>query len=148
MLSGLGEILRVLHEPRLKIERVYVNLYNEGLENEIKNLCFIVKNNGKEEAQDCKIEFEMDDKNFIWHIGNIYPDDTKPFTISSVENKTDYVLIYTDIRDEGERSSIKLEKGKIYKLTIMFKGKNFGRKVFNLRLDFSSWENVGIKSNC
>jgi hypothetical protein len=148
----------------LKIKNIRVESSNVGTKHEFKDLIFDIKNNGKIEAIDSRIEVEAKDTwdntrewvnpNLPVHIErgtfNIAPNDKKTIHFGYVDKKQPTTcLIYVQSSDvQRLKEFTTLTKG-IYSLEIRFIGKNFtDNKIHRLKLDLSSWKNIGMKLDC
>jgi hypothetical protein len=156
VLEGLGQILKILRDPRLKIMGSGVKTDYVDTKDEFKDVYFVVVNEGKREAQGCRVkvkikgisdDFEVLKLNFPSDDGrfNIEPNERKPVSLCHVEKKG----LRVSIPIVEHPYSRVLEKGQNYQLQFLFFGKNIeDRQVHRLRLDLSSWENVGIRLDC
>lgn len=148
-------------EVNLKIKNPRVTIQNVGSKHEFKNLIFDIKNNGKTEAIGCRIRIEvrgiLDNLQEIVNPNlpadidrgafNIIPNDQISINLGQVTTEqTTTCVIYTERLDSNRLGNfVTLTKG-TYELYISLVGKNFKhKKVHRLRLDLTSWKNVGIK---
>jgi hypothetical protein len=155
LLEGLGQILKILHEPRLKIKikNHGIDVHNVGSEHEAKYLYFVVRNEGREEARGCRItvrvkgfwdNFEVLNPNFPSKSErfDVDPADERLIHLCNVSKKHGTTTVI-NIENFGKNSA--LTKG-IYQLELRVSGKNLiDKKVHQLTLDLSLWENIGIK---
>ena len=144
MLSSLGEILKVLRQPKLKIVRSYVDIKNEGTTGEFKDVYCVIENAGGEKATDCEIEVTVENHNsYCLGCGtfDLKPDKKKPIRFQQIIKSTGKTS------DTSEKSPT-LIIGHVYECEVTFYGKNFRKKTRHLKLDLSSWENVGIILDC
>jgi len=128
MISGLGEILKVLRQPKLKIVRSYVDVKSEGTTG----------------ATDCEIEVTVENHSSYCLRGGTFdlkPDKKKPIRFQQIIKSTGKTS------DASEKSPI-LSIGHVYECEVTFYGKNFRKKTHHLKLDLSSWETVGIILDC
>ena len=137
------ESTRARNKPKLKIESSRVEIHNGGTEGKFKDLYFSVRNVGGEEARDCVFEIRVKglwrDFCSMQHTKDIYPDKKETFHLCQIV-KTDESMVI------GGRRNLPLDRGKAYTLEIRFFGRNFkDREIHILRLDFSSWEDIGIE---
>jgi len=153
IIPKIKERQRILKEPSFEIRDPRVEVYNVGSKDEFKDVFFDIKNNGKEEARGCRIKIRVKE---IWDRFEIlkpsFPDKTALFSVDPNDIKSIYLCKITKerptttvihIEDLGKHSA--LTKG-VYHLEIRFFGKNFvDRKSHELKLDLSSWENIGIQ---
>lgn len=156
MFQGLGHILIMLRKPRLKIENLRTEIHNAGTKHEFKNLLFDIKNDGNEEAKGCiikikvkkfwdKFEILMTNSSSETQTFNIIPDDKRSIYLCQITKKHPTTTVINTIILGGYPA---LTKG-IYQLEIRFFGKNFvDKKVYQLKLNLSSWENIEIKLGC
>jgi len=140
MLSGLGEILKVLRQSKLKIVRSYVEVKNEGTKGEFKDVYCVIENVGSEKATDCEIEVTVENHNSYCLRGSHFdlkPDKKEPIRFQQIVKSTGKTS------DTSEKSPT-LSIGHVYECEVTFYGKNFRKKTHHLKLDLSSWEKVGI----
>jgi archaellum component FlaG (FlaF/FlaG flagellin family) len=134
----------------LKIINPRKEIHNQGTEHEFKSLLFDIKNNGKVEAKGCKAMLRVSGQ---WNESetlspdsfNILAKDKYPIHLCTVEKKYKTTTVIL-IKNTGTRPA--LTKG-IYDLDLCIVGENFANgKTHRLKLDLSSWENIGIKLDC
>jgi len=165
VLNGLGQVLKALREPRLKIKNPRVDVENENTKHEIKNLIFDIKNNGKTAARVVKVRVKVkgiwDDFQEIVNptfpttseTFDVIPNDPKCIRLGQITKERPKVCeIYTrNLRAKGIslKNNPILKEGKAYQLEICLFGDNFSnKKTYRLILDFSSWNKIGIKLDC
>jgi len=144
MLSGLGEILKVLRHPKLKIVDSDVKVEKKGTEGEYKDVFFIIQNVGGEEAVGCDVWVEVENHNSYRLSGvpfSLVIDKKRPIHFQRV--------IKGNIKTSplSENSPI-LDIGKVYDCRVRFYGNFRDKKIHQFKLDLSSWENIGIILDC
>lgn len=145
VLEGLNLILKQVDKPKIKIEGARVEIHNEGTEGAFKDLYFDIWNEGGQQASDSKVKVKVKG---VWvdllasFPMDLYPDDKKSVHLCQVIKSDEKVKI-------GGRSDSSLDRGQAYTLDMRFYGRNFkDRKSHRLKLDLSSWENIGIILDC
>jgi len=152
MLEGLGQLIKALSEPRLKIENPRVEAHNINTKDEFKRILFDLKNNGKTEARGCKLKVKVKG---LWDefvaLNPSFPRTIETFDLSPEDRCTIYLceinkknptttVIY--ILDLSKHSA--LTEG-THQLELRLFGKNFvDKKLHKLTLNLSSWEKIGI----
>lgn len=145
VLEGLNLILKQVDKPKIKIEGTRVEIHNEDTEGAFKDLYFDIWNEGGQQASDSKVKVKVKGVwvDLLWSFPmDLYPDDKKSVHLCQVIKSDEKVKI-------GGRSDTSLDRGKVYTLDMRFYGRNFkDRKSHRLKLDLSSWENIGIILDC
>jgi len=151
MLEGLGQILRALKQSKLKIIDSRTETRNKGTEGEFKDIYFVIENVGGQQAEDCKIKTKVkrawqDSCSLSSGILDIYPHDKKDIRLCQVVKSSREVEILCTCKDEKFPP---LEIGETYEIEIEFYCRNFNdQKIHRLKLDLSSWNNIGIRLDC
>lgn len=135
-------------EPKFQLENPKIEHNDIGTAGENKSLYFDIRNKGKGEAQNCRLDIKVKG---VWgdfasngDVFNINPLDKKTILLCQPSKKPNVVLIKT----QPQKYPL-LDKGKIYELELQIKGKNVTEeKIHKLRLDLSSWEGIKIKLDC
>ena len=143
----LNAIAKMLRQPRLKIIESRIETQRKDSEGEYKDVYFVVRNVGDDQASDCTIKAKVKD---VWK--DFYNIAGVPFSLNAGDDrgihfqrifKSDQrVLPLTENRPIFDR-------GKVYECEIKFYGRNFkDEKHHHIRLNLSSWENIGITFDC
>lgn len=147
MLDGLAHILKVLKQPKLKILNPHVKTQNKGTRHEFKDVYFDVWNDSGQEAIEIQIKVKVKE---LWQdfyllpprYVDLIPDGRKTFHLCQPIKSEEKVII-------GGIRNLPLDRGQIYEVDIRLYGRNFrDRKTRRLKLDLSSWENIGIILDC
>jgi len=143
VLSGLGEILKVLRDPHFEIKNPRVKAENVNSRHEIKNLVFEIKNNGKVEAEGCRVKVvvkgicdnprEIVNPNLPITIDrgvfNVMPNCPVSITLGQViKEQPTTCKIYAEDPDGKLGRFITLTKG-TYKLEVTLVGRNFSHNL-------------------
>ncbi len=144
MLSGLGEILKVLRHPKLKIVDYNVNVEKKDTEGEYKDIFFIIQNVGGEEAVGCEIWMTVENYDSYRLRGVPFP---------LVIDKKESIHFQRVIKNTRKTSLLSrkypiLDMGKVYDCKVRFYGNFRDKKFHQFKLDLSSWENIGIILDC
>lgn len=132
-------------EPTLEIKNPRVKIDNIGAKDEFKDVLFEIINNGKTKAINCIAEIKVTD---VWYETEVLFSD-----IDIIPNRPETVCLCQVMRKSHAVAFTKkthkypaLDKGKKYQLEIQLYGDNLAEKnIHRLKLDLSSWENIGIK---
>lgn len=147
MFNFVGQILKALKQPKLKILNPQVKIQSKGTQGEFKDVDFDVWNDAGQEAIEIQIKVKVKG---LWQdfyllpprYNDIIPDGRRTFRLCQPIKSEEKVVI-------GNRKNLPLDRGKMYDIEIRFYGKNFrDRKTHRLKLDLSSWENIGIILDC
>jgi hypothetical protein len=145
MLEGLGQILKTLKQPKLKVVQSYVKLENEGTEGEYKDIYLMLRNIGHDQASDFQIMAEVKgiSKSAYYITHNLslgtFPD--KPILFQRIIKSTQKTQSLSD-------GSPILAIGKVYEYRIWFCGGNLDKRSQRLMLNLSSWEDIGVRLDC
>jgi hypothetical protein len=140
-------IARMLKEPRLRIVDSIRQLHKEGSEGEFMDISLVIKNTGGERADDCIVYAKVKCVS-----ENPYNISGVPFSLNAGDQKK--IRFLQIIKSEQQVRSLSgnsptLDKGKLYEYEITFSGANFkDEKKHRLKLDLSSWENIGVILDC
>lgn len=145
----LNQISRMLRQPRLKIidSRIETCFSRPERSNEYKDVYFLIKNVGDEQARDCTIKANVKD---VWK--EFYNITGVPFSLDAGnDRKIHFQRIFKNdqrVLPLSENRPI-FDRGKVYECEIRFYGRNFrDEKVYRMKLDVSSWENIGLSFDC
>jgi hypothetical protein len=140
-------IARILKEPRLRIIGSRKEPHNEGSEGEFLDLYLTIKNTGGEQANDCDVYAEVKGVS-----KNPYCITHMPFSLKAGDSTE--IHFQQIIKSEQKARSLSnksptLDKGRTYEYEITFFGANFkDEKKHRLKLDLSSWKNIGVILDC
>jgi hypothetical protein len=145
MLEGLGQILKTLKQPKLKIVQSYVKPENEGAEGEYKDIYLMVRNIGHDQAIDFQIMAEAKgiSKSPYYIAHNL--------SLGTFPDK--HILFQRIIKSTQETQSLSdgspiLAIGKVYEYKIWFCGGNLDKRSQRLMLNLSSWEGIAVRLDC
>ena len=140
-------IARILKEPHLRIVDSRREVRNEGSAGELMDLYLTIKNSGGTQAEDCNMQAEV--KGVLTHPYRITP---MPFSLNAGDRKE--IHFQQIIKSEQKVRSLSnksptLNRGRIYEYEITFFGANFkDEKKHKLKLDLTSWDNLGVILDC
>lgn len=146
ILSGLNALLKRLGRPKLKIVRSKIEPQNEGTEGEYKDLYLIVQNVGGEEAIDCLVKANVKSMSQEpYYVVGV------PFSLNAGNEKNirfqQVIKSEQKVQPISEKGPI-MDRGNIYEYEIYFYGNFKDTKAHRLRLDLTSWENIGVILDC
>jgi len=142
---GLKALLKMLERPKLKIVRSKIESQHVGAAGEYKDLYLIVQNVGGQEAIDCQVKAKVRGSQEPYYVAGV------PFSLEAHNEKS--IRFQQVIKSEQKvqpnfgRGPI-MDRGNIYEYEIYFYGNFKDTKAHRLRLDLTSWENIGVILDC
>lgn len=144
---GLNAILKMLGQPKLKIIGSKIESCKVDTEGEYKDVYFLVKNVGGQEAIDCLIRAKVKDTS-----ETPYYVVRTPFSLQAGNDRPIHfqqvIKSEQKIRPLSNKNPT-LDRGRIYDYEITFFSANFkDEKKHRLKLDLTSWENIKVILDC
>jgi len=143
---GLKALLKMLERPKLKIVRSKIESQYVGVAGEYKDLYLIVQNVGGQEAIDCLVKANVKSMSQEpYYVVGV------PFSLNAGNEKNirfqQVIKSEQKVQPISEKGPI-MDRGNIYEYEIYFYGNFKDTKAHRLRLDLTSWENIGVILDC